>query len=271
MTAESLRARGTLFSALGAVFVSYMLVYGVVAAESLWSTREPSSPQWTWQGFRLSLALNIAGLLIAAIGVVLAGGGAAVKEWLVGRATPTQSGADLLSFSIPMLAHYFGLFLVALLVVEPSSRDATLDIPRFVSSVVRGPLEELLVVAAPIVVIRRLRPAWLRGSWTSPRLLLVVLVLAAARMFFHLYQGWSSLQHISWAIAAAAVYVAFGRVWALMLLHAIWNVIAALWAVDTSAAAEVSFGLLMIVTVGSAVALVVGLRRAKRGPRPVPR
>lgn len=91
------------------------------------------------------------------------------------------------------------------------------------SSLSAGIAEEVLVLAVPLVLFER---SGLTG-WRIGRLpagwVVVGLVLVAARMAFHLYRGWASVQFLPWAIGAVVAFYWTRALIAMVIGHVTWD------------------------------------------------
>lgn len=156
----------------------------------------------------------------------LAGGNAtdATREWLRGRPDP-QPGSGMLSAGGALLALLIGYVLFVAL--SPELRTQSADGPLWFEltwgALVAGLGEELLVLALPVVLLRHSAPRWLDRHGT-----LVIVLLVALRMSYHVHYGVWALSLLPWAAAAAWLYLRFGRVWPLIFQHAGYDIVLAL-------------------------------------------
>lgn len=181
-------------------------------------------------------ALRVAGGLALAPVVLTAGailGGqlgrpllATFREWLVG-ARGAPNGVALLLMGGFWLSFLAGVEMVRVLDLNPpgvleAASEATLW-HEVASAVLAGVGEELLVLALPVVLLRRY---FGHLSGAGPVVLFVGLV--AMRMSYHLYYEAWAFAHLPWAIVITALYLKFGVVWPLILAHAGFNTVQAL-------------------------------------------
>jgi hypothetical protein len=96
----------------------------------------------------------------------------------------------------------------------PRSQGRWDAIGSIAGSLTAGPTEELVVLAAPVVLMRAARISW---AW-------VFAALVVLRISFHLYYGWSSVGLIVWAAGVAAIYVRSRAVIGLVVAHSLWDV-----------------------------------------------
>lgn len=92
-----------------------------------------------------------------------------------------------------------------------------------VTSFAAGIAEEILVLAVPFVLIERSGlTRWRLGRFPAG-LLIVGTVLVAARMAYHSYRGWASLEFLPWAIAAVVAFYWTRALLAMITAHVIWD------------------------------------------------
>ncbi len=107
----------------------------------------------------------------------------------------------------------------------PQSNGIQSSIPvGLVTSLGSGVSEEVFVVAVPIAVFDRFvrwRPA--RAPWWPA--VLTVVVLAAARLSYHVYYGWTALVLLPWAVLSVVVYLRTRAVLPLMVLHVVYDAV----------------------------------------------
>ncbi|KNX35862.1 hypothetical protein VV01_21535 [Luteipulveratus halotolerans] len=166
--------------------------------------------------------------VLIGLGLLLAGcaagalGRSALREWAVGR-RPRRPGAGALAAGLVTVANLVGFWLFAWInPPEPPQDPAThalwYDLIRPMVSGALG--EELIVLALPVIVIRRTAPRFLQ----RPRSLVLVLgALVLMRLAYHLYQGVWAGSHLPWAVAAVLLYRWTGRVWPQIAAHAFWD------------------------------------------------
>lgn len=173
----------------------------------------------------------ITGLWFLSAGLVFAygatralAGGDATREWLRGRPDP-QPGSGLLSAGGALLALLLGYLLFVAL--SPELRTQSANGPLWFELtwrvLVAGLGEELLVLALPVVLLRHSAPRWLARHGA-----LVIVLLVALRMSYHVHYGVWALSLVPWAAAVAWLYLRFGRVWPLILQHAGYDIVLAL-------------------------------------------
>lgn len=173
----------------------------------------------------------ITGLWFLSAGLVFAfgatralAGGDVTREWLRGR-PDAQPGSGLLSAGGALLALLIGYALFVAL--SPELRTQSADGPLWFELtwrvLVAGLGEELLVLALPVVLLRHSAPRWLARHGT-----LVIVLLVALRMSYHVHYGVWALSLLPWAATAAWLYLRFGRVWPLIFQHAGYDIVLAL-------------------------------------------
>lgn len=94
----------------------------------------------------------------------------------------------------------------------PSTADA---VGSLVGSLAAGPTEEVVLLAVPVVLLRR-------AGWSWGWVLVVDLVM---RVSFHAYYGWGCLGLAVWLLGVFALYVRTGHLLALVLAHSLWDVV----------------------------------------------
>lgn len=122
-----------------------------------------------------------------------------------------------------------------------------------VTSLGSGVSEEVFVVAVPIAVFDafvRWRP--LRAPWGPTAV--VVTVLAAARLSYHVYYGWTALVLAPWAVLSVLVYLRTRAILPLMACHVAYDAVLQL---------PGGLGLLGVLVLMIVVA-VLGVRRVRR-------
>ena len=146
---------------------------------------------------------------------------------------------------------------------EPT--DAGAEAMLIYDSMLGGAVEELIVLAVPVVALRAAGHRW-------PTILITAALLRTA---FHVYYGAIAIPgHLIWALALALLYIATGRIWPLFLAHMTNNGIASMHNVldrhDPDAAASflglAQAALLLASTLGLVLAIEFGsaLRTAGR-------
>ncbi|GAA4531598.1 hypothetical protein GCM10023160_34110 [Brachybacterium paraconglomeratum] len=134
-----------------------------------------------------------------------------------------------------------------------------------------GAVEEIIVLAVPVVALRAAGHRW-------PTILITAVLLRTA---FHVYYGVIAIPgHLVWALALALLYIATGRIWPLFLAHVMNNGIASLYYVIHQKhpnAATTFLGAAQAVAILCAIAglllailLCSALRAARRQTRPTP-
>lgn len=122
-----------------------------------------------------------------------------------------------------------------------------------VASLSSGVSEEVFVVAVPVAVFDRfvrwrpVRMPWLPTAVT-------VVVLASARLSYHVYYGWTALVLAPWAVLSVVVYLRTRAVLPLMALHVVYDAVLQLPGV---------LGLLAVVVL-MAVAIAAAAARVRR-------
>lgn len=109
------------------------------------------------------------------------------------------------------------------------NRDMFVDTPALVAlvgSFSAGIAEEILVLAVPLALLEgsgltRWRIGRIPAGW-----LLIGCVLVAARMAFHLYRGWSTIQFLPWAIGAVLAFYWTRALIAMIAGHITWDLMA---------------------------------------------
>lgn len=125
------------------------------------------------------------------------------------------------STGVGIIAYYL-LTLAAPQIATPHTDTPTLltePAVVLIRSVMAGVFEETLVLATPLLIVAVLAR---RANPVPP--LLIVAVLVAARMGYHLYYGWGALQLLPWAIAMVFVYWRFRATWPLIVAHIVYDV-----------------------------------------------
>lgn len=151
----------------------------------------------------------------------------------------------------------------------PSSPDAAALLVY--DSMLSGAVEEIIVLAVPVVALRAAGHRW-------PTILITAVLLRTA---FHVYYGVIAIPgHLVWALALALLYIATGRIWPLFLAHVMNNGIASLYYVihqKHPSAATTFLGAAQAVAILCAIAglllailLCSALRAARRQTRPTP-
>ncbi|MDN5655416.1 MAG: CPBP family intramembrane metalloprotease [Kocuria sp.] len=136
-------------------------------------------------------------------------------------------------------------------------------------SMISGAVEEVIVLAVPVVALRAAGVRW--------RIILPTVVLL--RTAFHVYYGPIAMPaHLIWALSLALLYIATGRIWPLFLAHVVNNGVASLYYVlhQKNPAAASTFAnatqatLLACAGLGLALACLLcsGLRTARQHARP---
>lgn len=93
-----------------------------------------------------------------------------------------------------------------------------------VTSLGSGVSEEVFVVAVPIAVFDafvRWRPV--RAPWAPAAV--TVTVLAAARLSYHVYYGWTALVLLPWAVLSVVVYLRTRAILPLMVCHVVYDAV----------------------------------------------
>lgn len=150
---------------------------------------------------------------------------------------------------------------------EPT--DAGAELMLVYDIMLSGAVEEIIVLAVPVVALRAAGLRW-------PSILITVVLLRTA---FHVYYGATAIPgHLVWALALALLYIATGRIWPLFLAHMANNGIASTHYVldrnDPEVAREfigaAQGALLIAATLGLilAIQLSVALRAASRQTQP---
>lgn len=118
-----------------------------------------------------------------------------------------------------------------------------------------GFAEEIFLVIIPMIVLRSAGQRW----WV------IGLVLVAARLSFHVYYGWPSLGLLTWA-AGALLFFYFTRCGlALILGHALRNLLAVPGLVLGDLAGEVTFVALCVIALALLMLPPAGAREASTG------
>lgn len=139
--------------------------------------------------------------------------------------------------------------------------DRTPPLAAVVSSFSAGVAEEVLVLAAPLVLLERFGLTRWRIGRLPAGWLLVGVVLVGVRLAFHLYRGWATVQFLPWAIAAVLAFYWTRALIAMIAAHIVWDLMALLLPgtamYSTSAAAwHITLGSLAVVGVASGWILV---------------
>lgn len=234
--------RGSTLAACGAVmltFCAYIFAFGDSVSESVGAVLHPpvggggQGDPMGWvavASFAFWTALGLICGVVAILAAVIAANRiddviSALREWFVGVPKPRPgTGCVAAGAALTLQLAGRGLDQVFDLVTPPGTSAGRTPAPVFVDAAygsLAGLSEELIVLALPLTVIRLLAPRWLRG-W---RLALPVVVLAVARLLYHLYQGWDAvlLTHVLWAPGMVLVYLWCRRVWPLIVQHAAFN------------------------------------------------
>lgn len=118
-------------------------------------------------------------------------------------------------------AAFLGLYGIAQLINEllptrayPRSDAAGRDWFDLSSSLTAGPTEEIIVLAAPVVLLRAARMPWST----------VILIAAALRLSFHIYYGWATLGLVVWAVGLVIVYAHTRALIGLIVMHSLLDV-----------------------------------------------
>ena len=143
---------------------------------------------------------------------------------------------------------------------RPSEPTMQYNIESFVSSVLAGPTEEVILVALPVVL---LRGAGLR--WRT-----VILVALAMRLSFHVYYGWGSLALLIWAAAAIVIYIHTRSVIVMCITHSWYDLTVDIGLMAGLPDLTAALRALMIVTAGiiaaaGVTAWIAGLRLTSGG------
>lgn len=164
----------------------------------------------------------------------------------------------MLSAGGALLALLLGYLLFVALSPElrPQSADGPLWFELTWSVLVAGLGEELLVLALPVVLLRHSAPRWLARHGT-----LVIVLLVALRMSYHVHYGVWALSLVPWAAAAAWLYLRYGRVWPLVLQHAGYDIVLALREAGTIS--QATQNTLFVVSTALLVAAGCWLARSK--------
>lgn len=109
----------------------------------------------------------------------------------------------------------------------PDPNDTIFDntplVGAVASSFSAGIAEEILVLAAPLVLFERSGFTRWRIGRIPAGWLLVGLVLVTARLAFHLYRGWATVQFLPWAIAAVLAFYWTRALIAMITAHIAWD------------------------------------------------
>lgn len=275
--------RGTAWALLGGLYSTTWLT-ATLAALILAFYPDPGSAgtQDTWTLFNSlvpALALTVAGVAVLQLLAKTTG----TPPATVGAGMPAGWCGSIGTFLLAVLIFQTrGLVTRALEAIpgfpdqnsfpwaEPT--DAGAEAMLVYDSMLGGAVEELIVLAVPVVALRAAGHRW-------PTILITAVLLRTA---FHVYYGAVAIPgHLIWALALALLYVATGRIWPLFLAHMANNGIASIHNVlslhDPDAAADFlglgQAALLLISTLGLALAIEFGsaLRIARRQAHPVSR
>ncbi|MEE1652176.1 CPBP family intramembrane glutamic endopeptidase [Brachybacterium sp. J144] len=143
--------------------------------------------------------------------------------------------------------------------------DPAAELMLILDSMLSGAVEEIIVLAVPIVALRSAGHRW-------PSILITAVILRTA---FHVYYGVIAVPgHLVWALALALLYIVSGRIWPLFAAHMVNNAIASTYYVldlnDPSAAAAfigpAQGALLVATTLGLVLTILLssGLYSARR-------
>lgn len=220
-------------------------------------TTETTAPDQLLVATLFQLALLGLGLLLGAGAMALAGHGR-LREWLAGRPGTTPGSWSLTSgVALAALMAGYGLMLATRVPAPPNPDASDSPVVAITRGIILGGLgEELLVVALPIVTARALAP---RVMTRPDAQILLIAVVTAMRMSYHLHYGPWALALLPWALLTAVVYLRLGQVWPLILAHAAYNVTLAMIDLDLLSQAAA-----LTLIVGSALALIAfGAARAR--------
>jgi hypothetical protein len=130
-----------------------------------------------------------------------------------------------------------------------------------VLSLLAGPVEELSVLAVPVLLLRAARQ----------RLWRIAVLLLALRLSYHVYYGWPSVAIVVWGAVALAVYWRTGRLLPVVIAHSGWDLsMTALSVVPATVAAVAEVGVCFSVAGLGLAALLRRLRRPAPGGAPGP-
>jgi hypothetical protein len=126
-----------------------------------------------------------------------------------------------------------------------------------VLALLAGPLEEVVVLAVPVLLLRSARqPLWR-----------IALLLLALRLSYHVYYGWPSVGIVVWGVVALTVYWRTGRVLPVVIAHSGWDVfLAALRVLPAALVGVAEVGVLLVLAGLGLVALLRRLRPREPGP-----
>lgn len=241
-----------------AVLLSVLILaqgYDPPGASSSSSMSDPAS-------FMAEATFIVLGLLLAA-GATWSLGRGAFREWFIGR-QPCTPGRGLLVAGLVLGLDLAGFWLFAWINPPQPAQDPTAHALWYDigAGLLPGAIgEEFIVLALPIVVVRRMAPQLLDDRRPAAAF---VLMLVAGRVAYHLYQGAWAWSHLPWAAGAVLLYLWTGRVWPQILAHAFYDTALALY--DHH---EISQSTEMALLHGVAVGLVLlGTLRLARGRPP---
>lgn len=206
--------------ALTVAALIYLAYFGPSALRGVWMLIDPWPRDHRWEArsgvFELAELLGRLGLLVVAIALALNWVGAAAALRL------PRTRADIAAESWSVLAWFVPYLLFSQILTStitsvtgspgyPAALNNNWGLAFDVAgSLAAGVEEELLLGPLAITLLRR------RGlSWP-----VVVIVVAIARTLFHLYYGWGAIGIALWGIGAAMAYAATGRIWGVVVLHA---------------------------------------------------
>lgn len=151
----------------------------------------------------------------------------ACTDWLADRARRGESSAVAITAGLPWVILGASQLLAVYLadhVIGDRALTAEQAVPPLwfvtVSALWAGLVEQLVVVALPIVVLAHVvKP---RNFWSAFWAMWPILVVA--RMVYHAYYGWGFLQLLPWAMAVPILYALYRRVWPLVVMHVVYDV-----------------------------------------------
>lgn len=216
--------------ALALTWLGFLLAYGSAVAFSVQVMMHGYPPSRAHVSYEQLVRWFVAGEILIAAGVVLSwlacvvAGRGVWRQWVQGFKSPRPGGAASV-FGALLALQMLGWVIVALVnppapPADTASFSLAMDVGHSVISGAVG--EELIVLAAPIVVMRRVLPGvFARRGFV----IIVVAALVVLRLSYHLYQGAWALTHVPWAIGAIVLYLIFGRIWPQIVAHAVYDVV----------------------------------------------
>lgn len=212
--------KGSAWLQSGALFVIGFGLGIVDAVLYLMGHTGITAPTTSWLGFTVEISRTV--LMTSGVLVL-----AAILFWHSGismRRIGVRLPRSLLELKgdlwmiVATLAFMLGSLMLGSVLGDSSSFPGIEHMPwpefgaQLTSSITAGPMEEIVVLAFPIVVLRAASVHW---AWILPACI-------AARISYHIYYGWvTSLTLIIWAVGMVLLFASHRRLIAIIVAHSV--------------------------------------------------